>query len=176
MYFHDQSTGVLLKSSRDYFGLLFNYVSLLAYLSRLFLDHLSTSIHVHYLSHFPLLFNFSSPFLNGFTGKVGQVKGNCGSSQSWCCKSRLEVKEEIKGQDGFNCWSSLNLDPPPKHDNSHTLSVQYVTIFQYGTDSVCELSCIGGGSRIKVDQQLNTSLEIRCFGWIFSVFLADTSL
>ena len=31
--------------------------------------------------------------------------------------------------------------------------------YQFGRVSVCVLSCIGGGSRLKVDQQIMTSLE-----------------
>ena len=56
------------------------------------------------------------------------------------------------------------------HDSSHTLSVPYVSSFQYGTFSVCELSYIGAGSRSKVDQQLNTILEISRIGFGKSTF------
>ena len=49
------------------------------------------------------------------------------------------------------------------NDNSRTLTVPYVSRFQYGTDCVCDLLCIGAGSRLEVDQQLNTIRDIRQF-------------
>ena len=49
------------------------------------------------------------------------------------------------------------------NDNSRTLTVPYVSSFQYGTDCVCDLLCIGAGSRLQVDQQLNTILDTHQF-------------
>ena len=74
-------------------------------------------------------------------------------------ESRL-VNLRERGQRPFLIADHFNAGSIPIHDNSHTLSVPYVSSFQFGTDRVCGLSCIGGGSRLKVDQQLNTILEI----------------
>ena len=61
--------------------------------------------------------------------------------------------------DVFNCWSTSNLDPPPTHDNSHTLSVPYVFNFQYGTVSVCGLSFIGGGRGEGVQSRSGSAIK-----------------
>ena len=71
----------------------------------------------------------------------------------------------IHSDDAYQGWcfaDPLLIWTHPKDDNPHTIYVKYVSSFQYGTDSVCKLLYIGGVSRLKLDQRLNTILEMYC--------------
>ena len=63
-------------------------------------------------------------------------------------------------RDGTRCRGTC-LSADPLLIWTHSLSTTiHVSRFQYGTECVCELSSLGGRSRLKADQQLNMSIDI----------------